>query len=60
MRPEGTRVWRKNGRNKGVPQGRRSSHRPRTSQPRPGSSRTRRDLCQTPLEQLLHAEEDQP
>lgn len=34
MRPEGTKVWRKNGRDarKGVPTGRRTSHRVVTQQ----------------------------
>lgn len=41
MKPEGTRVWRKNGREvvRGVPQGRRTTHRVRTESPRDNSER---------------------
>lgn len=36
MRPEGTKVWRKEGRrtSRGVPTGRRTTHRVRTQEPR--------------------------
>lgn len=47
MKPaEKTRVWRKTGRDKGVPKGRRRSHRVRTEQPRPRSTRARQPLPQ--------------
>jgi hypothetical protein len=44
MRPEGVRVWRKTAREalKGMPRGRRSTHRAETQDPIPGSSWVRR------------------
>lgn len=44
MRPEGTRVWRKTGRDalEGVPTGRRATHRVETPEPIPGSTWSRR------------------
>lgn len=44
MKPaEKTRVWRKNGReaDRGVPQGRRTSHRVKTANPRASTDRSR-------------------
>lgn len=60
MRPENTRVWRKQQRaaEKGVPTGRRTTHRAVTNDPIPGSTWRRRQHAKRPAGLLTRDESE--